>query len=184
MKKFIFTSLLSVLTVCSLLLVAGCNKSSQPATQSASADDHGHPHGPDSDHDHQTPGQAHPSGTPHGGTPVQIGDHDFHLELVHDPIEKKMLAYVLDSHMEKYVNVPVTTFELVARTAGKEYRLTFNSETNSPNATNNSTSVFSASVPDSASVTNFEGVIPEIDLAGKTFENVTFNYPKGSRHAH
>jgi hypothetical protein len=33
-------------------------------------------------------------------------------------------------------------------------------------------------------LTNFEGVIPKITLDGKTFENVRFSYPKGSRHEH
>jgi hypothetical protein len=167
------------LTACSILILTGCQQSSAPAAQSKSADDHGHSHASGANHNH-----AHPSGTPHGGTPVQVGDHGFHLELVSDPIDGKMHAYVLDDHMEKYVKVPLTTFELVAKTAGQEQRLTFNAVTNPPSGSATNTSLFSASASNLASLTNFEGVIPRITLDGRTFENVTFSYPKGSRHSH
>ena len=115
---------------------------------------------------------------------MQVGDHGFHLELVSDPIDGKMHAYVLDDHMEKYVKVPLTTFELIAKTGGEEQRLTFTSVTNPPSGSATNTSHFSASAASFANLTNFEGVIPKITLDGKTFENVTFSYPKGSRHSH
>lgn len=115
---------------------------------------------------------------------MQVGDHGFHLELVSDPIDGKMHAYVLDDHMEKYVKVSLTTFEIVAKTANQEQRLTFNAVTNPPSGSATNTSLFSASASNVASLTNFEGVIPRIILDGRTFENVTFSYPKGSRHSH
>jgi hypothetical protein len=167
MKRILKNRFVTALTACSVLIVAGCDRSTRPTSQSASAEDH-----------------AHPSSPPHGGTPVQIGDHGFHLELVHDSIDRTMFAYVLDDHMDKYVDVPPTSFELIARTAGQEHRLIFNPVTNAPAASNSRTSVFSAPAPGFTSVTNFEGVIPKIVLDGKSFENVTFSYPKGSRHSH
>src|SRR5687768_1562203 len=93
------------------LIVAGCNRSSETGssstTQSAKAE-HGHEHGPGSDHSHDDKADhahAKKSGAPHGGTPVQVGDHAFHLELVPDAVDGKMLAYVLDAHMENEVTV-------------------------------------------------------------------------------
>lgn len=115
---------------------------------------------------------------------MQVGDHGFHLELVSDPIDEKMHAYVLDDHMEKYVKVPLTQFELIAKTAGQERRLKFNAVTNPPSGSATNTSLFTASATNLASLTNFQGVIPRITLDGKTFENVTVSYPKGSRHSH
>ena len=88
-----------------------------------------------------------------------------------------MLAYVFDAHMEKAVTVPATTFEMIARAGDHEYRLTFS-------ATGESTSVFSAPATELAKNTSFEGVIPKITLAGKTYENVSFSYPQGTRHTH
>ena len=179
MKKLIESLSLTATTACSILILAGCNQSAPPASQSQSADDHGHSQASGEDHDH-----AHPSGTPHGGTPVQVGDHGFHLELVSDPIDGKMLTYVLDGHMEEYVKVPLTTFELVAKGGGQEQRLTFRPVTNAPSGSATNTSLFSALAPGVAGLTNFDGTIPKITLDGKTFENVTFSYPKGSRHSH
>ena len=88
-----------------------------------------------------------------------------------------MLAYVFDAHMEKAVSVPTTTFEMIAKVGEQEHRLTFSGE-------GESSSVFSAPAPELANVTRFEGIIPKITLGGKTFENVSFNYPKGTRHSH
>lgn len=187
MKMNVRSLSVSVLIACSIVAWSGCGQSQQAGTQTASADDHGHDHGPGADHDHDHNSadvQAKIEGTPHGGTPVQLGDHGFHLELVIDPIDGKLLAYVLDGHVEKAVEVPATTFELIAKTGGQEHRLTFNAATNAPNATAGKTSVFSAPAAALAKVTSFEGVIPKITLDGKTFENVTFSYPKGTRHAH
>lgn len=181
-------SLITASSVVALLVtLAGCGDSSKSggASTRSAGDDHGHDHGP-SGHDHAAAPAKQP-GTPHGGTPVQVGDHGYHLELVPDPIEGKMLAYVLDGHMEKSVNVAGAPFELVAKVGGaggQEQRFTFNPVTNAPNATADKTSVFSASGPGMNTLTNFEGVIPKITLDGKSFENVTFSYPRGSRHAH
>ena len=167
------------------LIVAGCTRSSD---SDAAASAHGHDHGPGSDHSHDGKATAHAhaakSGAPHGGTPVQVGDHAFHLELVPDPVDGEMLAYVLDAHLEKEVSVSGSAFELIARAGTQEHRLSFTPSTNGPNATADKTSVFSATATNLSSLTNFEGVIPKITLNGKTFENVKFSYPKGSAHSH
>ena len=172
------------------MIVAGCNRSSDSesssTTQSVKAE-HGHEHGPGSDHSHDDKtdhAHAEKSGAPHGGTPVQVGDHAFHLELVPDAVDGKMLAYVLDAHMEKEVSVAGGAFELIAKAGTQEHRLTFNPVMNAPNAGAEKTSVFAATATNLNTLTNFEGVIPKIALEGKTFENVKFSYPKGSRHEH
>jgi hypothetical protein len=167
------------------LIVAGCTRSND---SDAAASAHGHEHGPGSDHSHDRKAADHAhadkSGAPHGGTPVQVGDHGFHLELVPDPVDGEMLAYVLDAHMEKEVRVSGGAFELIAKAGTQEHRLSFTPSTNAPNATADKTSVFSATATNLNSLTNFEGVIPKITLDGKTFENVKFSYPKGSAHSH
>ena len=118
---------------------------------------------------------------PHGGTPVQVGSHDYHLELVNDPTEGRMMAYVLDDHAEKPESVPPTTFDLIARIGGAEQRVTFTSMTNA--AGTNVTS-FVAAAEWLKTATNFEGTIPKITLGNETFENINFSYPRGKRHAH
>src|SRR5687767_806069 len=63
-------------------------------------------------------------GLPHGGTPVVVGSHGYHLELVRDAEKGRLQAYVLDGHADKYVDVPESSFDLVATVADKEQRLT------------------------------------------------------------
>ena len=166
----------TLLAACSLAIATGCTDSSR---QTSSAEDHGHDHGPGADHAH-----AEAPRLPHGGTPVQIGDHGFHLELVHDTTTGEMLAYVLDGHMEQPVSVPATTFELVAKAEGKEHRLAFSAVTDTPEASGTKVQVFSAPAAGLAGISEFEGTILEITLDGKTFSNVTFHYPEGSYHEH
>src|SRR5688572_28783786 len=103
MKNTVLIS--AVLTLTAGLFAGGCNKSTQTASG------HGHDH---------------KSGPPHGGTPVQVGGHDFHLELVNDAGAGKMLAYVFDAHLEHAESVPPTTFELTAKVGGTEQRAIFN----------------------------------------------------------
>jgi hypothetical protein len=165
MKNSVFVRSATALTAGALFIVTGCNKSPQATAQK---DDHGHDH---------------PSGPPHGGTPVKVGEHDFHLELVNDPQAGKMLAFVMDDHMEHAESVPPTTFDLVAKMGGQEHRATFKAgEESTPPTTN--ISVFSASADWFKTATNFDGVIPTITLKGETFTNVTFTFPKGTRHSH
>jgi hypothetical protein len=175
------------------LIVAGCNRSSETESSTTAQSvkvEQGHEHGSGGDHshdDHADHSHAEKAGTPHGGTPVQLGDHDFHLELVPDSVDGKLLAYVLDAHMEKEVSVSGASFELIAKVGGagaQEHRLTFNPVGAAPNAREEKTSVFTATATNLNTLTNFEGVIPKITLDGKTFESVKFSYPKGSRHEH
>src|SRR5687768_11508496 len=98
---------ISVLAGC-LVAGTGCRDSSQ-----AKADDHG-AHGP-----------------PHGGTPVMVGSHHYHLELVRDPATGLMHAYVLDAHLHDFVRVLETNFVLLANMAGTTERLDFVRVTNS-----------------------------------------------------
>jgi hypothetical protein len=177
-RKLSLAETFSVLVASSVVLLTGaCADSSKSGGDRAA--NHGHDHGPGG-HSHA----AAEAGTPHGGTPVQIGDHGFHLELVPDPAAGKMLAYVLDAHMEKEVSVLAAPFELVATAGTNEHRLRFLPGTGATNSVAEKTSVLSASTTALNSLTNFEGLIPKITLDGKNFENVKFSYPQGSRHEH
>lgn len=118
---------------------------------------------------------------PHGGVPVEVGSHAFHLELVNHMADGKMLAYVMDAHLERELKVPPTTFDLVARMNGEEHRATFSADTNAPAG---GVSVFSATADWLRTATNFQGEIPSINLAGRVFQNVPVRYPEGTLHRH
>lgn len=122
---------------------------------------------------------------PHGGTPVLVGAHDYHLELVRDGAAGLMQAYVLDDHFEKYVSVPETNFVMTATFGGRTNRIEFN---RSPNPTDGKlpakSSLFEGRADWIKGATNFLGHIPKIKLNGQTFTNINFPFPKGTQHAH
>jgi hypothetical protein len=122
-------------------------------------------------------------GLPHGGTPIVVGSHGYHLELVRDAEKGRFQAYVLDGHVENYVSVPEKSFDLIATIEGKEQRLTFNRApaTGSKEVAKESYT-FEGTADWVKTATNFNGVVPTITLKGKTFKDVKVSFPKGSMH--
>ncbi|NOY41476.1 MAG: hypothetical protein GXP26_06530 [Planctomycetes bacterium] len=107
MKKFNSGfQLLSVLVLgFGLITFGGCGKSEQAST-SAPKDDHAH----DDGHEHGD-GHDHPSEGPHHGGLVELGNEEFHAEVVHDEEAETVTIYLLDSAAKSAV--PIEATELV-----------------------------------------------------------------------
>lgn len=135
--------------------------------------------------DSQRSGHDHSHGPPHGGTPVLVAEHKYHLELVRDETNGVMQAYVLDGDLHDFIRVPESNFTLTATMNGKAERLEFQRMTNaqSPNLAEPSF-VFEGRAEWVKGATNFEGLIPSLTLKGQTFTNITFPFPKGTQHTH
>jgi len=164
LKPFAFLTTALLLTV-----AVGCRDSK---------DSHGHSHDGESGHSHDT-GHAH--APPHGGTPVVIADDQFHLELVLDAPAAKMQAYVLDGHLEGYVQVAETSFVVAAKLGEQTEQLNFQ---RTPGKDSVKSSLFEAQADWLRTAKEFAGDIPTITLDGKTFTNISFTFPKGSKHVH
>jgi hypothetical protein len=121
-------------------------------------------------------------GLPHGGTPVVVGSHGYHLELVRDAEKGRLQAYVLDGHADKYVAVPEPSFDLVATIGGKEERLTLLRTAVVGKPLAKESSLFDGTAEWVKTATNFTAVIPTITLKGQTFKDVKVSFPKGSIH--
>jgi hypothetical protein len=121
-------------------------------------------------------------GLPHGGTPVIVGSHGYHLELVRDAEKGRLQAYVLDGHAEKYVDVPESSFEMVATIGAKQEKLTLQRTPAAGKPLSQASSVFEGTAEWVKTATNFNAVIPTITLKGKTFKDVKVSFPKGSIH--
>lgn len=165
-----------IIVLCGVVLsfAVGCRDSSSS---------HGHSHEGENAHSHDAGHDDH--APPHGGTPVVIADDKFHLELVHDATAGKMQAYVLDGHLEGYIQVPETSFVLVAKVGEKSEQLNFQ-RAPTPGSTTvpEKSSLFEAQAEWLKSAKEFEGSIPTITLNGATFTNISFSFPKGSKHVH
>jgi hypothetical protein len=127
----------------------------------------------------------HPHKTPHGGTPVLVAEHKFHLELVRDGAAGRMLAYVLDDELKQAVAVRETNFTLRATFAGKTESVEFHRAPGTVDKKLPATSsLFEARAEWIKAATNFQGVIPAITLKGQTYTNIVFPFPKGTQHTH
>jgi hypothetical protein len=125
---------------------------------------------------------AEAKGLPHGGTPVVVGSHGYHLELVRDAEKGRLQAYVLDGHAEKYVDVTESSFEMVATIGAKQERVTLQRTPAPGKPASQASSVFEGTAEWVKTATNFNAVIPTITLMGKTFKDVKVSFPKGSIH--
>jgi hypothetical protein len=120
---------------------------------------------------------------PHGGTPVVVGSHGYHLELVRDAEKGRLQAYVLDGHAEKYVDVPEASFELVAVIGAKPERLKLVRTPTAGKPLSQASSLFEGTAEWVKTATNFNAVIPTITLQGRTYQDVKVTFPKGSIHS-
>lgn len=154
-------------------LLSGCS-------ERENASSHGHSHVDGEAHDHGAE-----AATPHGGTPVMIAEEKFHLELLADPSSGKMQAYVLDGHLETYVPVSETKFVMEARSGDDTKRLEFISLPDIQSGSSAAKSfLFEAKADWLDKVKEFDGSIPTITLDGRTFTNISFPFPKGTKHVH
>ena len=142
--------------------LAGCDKAG-PQTAAPKAE-HKHEHKP-----------------PHGGTPVELGNEEYHVELVLEAASGRLKAYVMDGELENFVRIPAESFEITARFPGKEEALTFKAVRN--NATGEKigdTSLFEAEADWLKTTTTFDAVIKMLAVRGKEYRNIAFNFPKGN----
>lgn len=159
-----------LLTALFLTIAVGCRDSSSS---------HGHSHEGENAHRHDD------YAPPHGGTTVVVADDKFHLELVLDATAAKMQAYVLDGHLEGYVQVSETSFAMLAKAGSKEEQLAFQRAVEpGTGKVPEKSSLFEAQAEWLKSTKAFEGSIPTITLNGTTFTNISFSFPKGSKHVH
>ncbi len=125
MRTFQF-SFIVVLAAC-IGSLSGCGPKSattstpEPAAETGTAHDHDQPH----DHDHPHEG-------PHHGTLVELGDHAYHAEVVHDA--ESVTVYMLGSTAEK--QVPIDTEEMTINVmhddAPKQFTLKASPDSNDP----------------------------------------------------
>lgn len=116
MKLFVTLARTIPSAVCALALAAsGCsNEAPAPAAQgsveSKGADSHEHSHG--GGHDHGSTG-------PHDGQVVELGNEDYHAELVHDEKAGMVTIYLLDGTAKNAVAIDAAELTINVKQSGK-----------------------------------------------------------------
>lgn len=122
---------------------------------------------------------SHAHAAPHGGTLIEIGEHQFNLELLFDEARGVLQAWFLDGHAENFVRVAMPSFEVAAQAAGGEVRtLTFRPVASSMSGeTAGDTSQFEAAAPWLRDAKAFDGTIKTLTVRGVSFSDLTFEFP-------
>lgn len=137
-----------------LLVLAGCSKTE------SSAQAHGHHHV-----------------APHGGVLVELGDHQFNLELKFDEKRGVLQAWVLDGHAENFVRVPAHGFEVEAVAGDKGRLLDFVAVADAMTGeTVGDTALFEVEATWLRTAKAFDGRIKAITVRGVIFTDVAFRY--------
>ncbi len=143
-------------------LVAGCNEPRTP--QNAGAPPPKHEHRP-----------------PHGGTAVELGKEEFHLEIVRDAAAGRLTAYVMDGELENFVRIAEPALVLVAKGPSGTTNLTLRATANpATGETVGDTAQFAGEAAWIRDVPVFDGLFPELKIRGHTYNRITFNFPRGN----
>ena len=147
---------LAALLSVSLIAFAGCSKNN-----------HDHPHQLDQSRDH------HVHQGPHNGTLVELGDHQYSIEFVHDPAAQSLSLYVLDGHAENFIRLPDRSIEAILQRNGQPTPLTLAAVANQATGeTVGDTSQFTATAGWLSSPQNIELAIPSLTVRGMAFQDI------------
>jgi hypothetical protein len=125
-------------------------------------------------HDEDRAGH-HAHTAPHGGTLVELGDHEFHLEFVFPAEGDRLAAYVLDGHAERFIRVPIESFEVDVTLPEGARTLTFEAVANDATGeTVGNTSQFEARADWLDGTEGFDAVLKEITIQGRTYRDLRF----------
>jgi hypothetical protein len=118
---------------------------------------------------------------PHGGTPVELGEEEYHVEFILDPAGGKLQAFVFDGELENFVRISARSLDLKAQVAGQPEHLVLRAVTNAATGeTVGDTALFEAQAEWLRSAKKFDAVLEEITVPTKTYTNISFHFPKGN----
>lgn len=134
---------------------------------------------PDGSHSHSHSGHHHEP--PHGGTAIDLGDEEAHLEFVLDATAGKLTCYVLKAHMAGFQRITQESLELTAQVNGKPEPLTLKAVANAATGEKaGDTSQFEAQAEWLKTAKSFDAELKTINVRGKDYAALKFNFPKGS----
>ncbi len=108
---------------------------------------------------------------PHGGTLVELGAEEYHLEFVREPAMGRLRAYVLDGELEKFIRLTNETITL--QVDGQVLPLLLRAVPS--NATGESvgdTSAFEAQADWLKSTNQFDAVVPGLNVRAKAYRDI------------
>lgn len=161
-------------TAALLLLLSGCGRpgpasSGEAAGAGAASGGHGHAHTPK-----------------YGGVLVEVGSHEFNLEVLVDPVAGKLTLWTLDAHAEAYVRIAAKALEVAAKVNdGPEQSVELRAKANpATGEVEGSSAQFEATAEWLKGAKDVEGVVKSVTLGGKSYTGLKFDWPHGNAGDH
>lgn len=121
---------------------------------------------------------GHAHAAPHGGTLVEVGEHQFNLELVRDADAGTLTVYVLDAHAENFLRLSQRAIEVVVILKGRTEKLSLAAIANELSGeTVGDTSQFTAQADWLKRDGEFKGRIVALEIRGVAFKDIAFTFP-------
>jgi hypothetical protein len=120
---------------------------------------------------------------PHGGTAIELGSEEYHLELVRDGSLGRLTAYIMDGELENFIRIGAESWTVTATVPGKgnPESLVFRAVANSATGEKvGDTSQFEATSDWIKAHEAFDGVLQAIEIRSKGYRDVKFSFPKGN----
>lgn len=137
---------------------------------------HDHDHG--EDHSHlDTPATGHAHSASYGGRLVEVGDHEFQVELLLYPEEGRLEAYTFDGCAEKPVACAMKSITVEGEADGKKFTVELQPAASlyAKQADGKATK-FSGTHESLKGLKGFKGTLANLTLADKSFDAVAFEY--------
>ena len=115
--KSLINHLTLALAVMIVMIVAGCSNDSSTGPETGSP-----PNTMDSHDDHA--GHARPTEGPHHGDLIELGNEEYHAEILHDEDAGTVTIYVLDGAATKQIPIDATEVTINAKHDGKPEQFT------------------------------------------------------------
>lgn len=146
------------------LALAGCGRS-----------DHGD-HAGEGGHGHQPK---------NGGHLIEVGQHEFNLEVLRDAAAGRLTVWLLDAHAENYVRVAATQLDLEVTAGGTLRNLSLQAVANAATGEKvGDTSQFDGTADWLKGAGSLSVRVPKLSLRGKAFDGLSFEFPPRDDHSH
>jgi len=169
-RQFLF-SLAGSVSLLSVFALSGCNNSPPAAPASGTAAS-------------ATAEHAHPTEGPHHGDLVELGNEEYHAEIVHSA-GGEVTVYVLDSHAEKAVPIDATevVINLTHDRQAEQFKLPATPDAGDPAG---KSSKFSLKDEELAGDLDAEGTAAKlvVSISGKSYTGKIEHHHEGEGHDH
>jgi len=127
------------------------------------------------DHAQESPGHAHQP--KNGGQLVEVGRHQYNIEVLVDAPKGKVTAWFLDAHAEDYVRIPAPSLRMTANVGNEPKEVVLAAVANPASGEKvGDTSQFEGAADWLKNLPAFSAAFQDVSIRGTSFGHVTFRH--------